>query len=389
MLAVGRAGQRARHRAPATRRPHRCARCRTSGATRHSCAPADGGAPRAASASGPRCRRSGSRRRRRSSVRSPLDRRSPASRRRWSGGSPATAMRVAVVVGAAGAGKTFALAAAREAWEASGTPVIGAAIAWRAARGLEDEAGIPVDERRGAAGSPRDGDRLPRRSVLVVDEAAMVGTRQLVELSEAVRRVRGKLVLVGDDRQVPEIEAGGAFRGLRARLPVIELRENRRQVEAWERDALALLRDGRGREALERYDAHGRLRAGDGDARAPSSLSRTGGPPASRERSVMLAYRRADVAELNRRARELMVASGAVRGPELVIGGTRVRRRRSSAAAPERSPAGRRQRRPCARHGRRRRAPAARRSRRRSGCRASDATTSTGPAVRPCSTGTR
>ena len=41
----------------------------------------------------------------------------------------------------------------------------------------------------------------------------------------------------------------------------------------------------------------------------------------------MLAYRRADVAELNRRARELMVASGAVRGPELAIDGTSVRRR--------------------------------------------------------------
>ncbi len=151
---------------------------------------------------------------------------------------------VAVVVGVAGAGKTFALAAAREAWEASGTPVIGAAIAWRAARGLEEEAGIPATS-VAALLARLERDRLPRRSVLVVDEAAMVGTRQLVELSEAVRSVRGKLVLVGDDRQVPEIEAGGAFRGLRARLPVIELRENRRQVEEWERDALALLRDGR------------------------------------------------------------------------------------------------------------------------------------------------
>jgi conjugative relaxase-like TrwC/TraI family protein len=224
-----------------------------------------------------------------------------------------------VVVGVAGAGKTYAIAAAREAWEASGTPVIGAAIAWQAARGLEDEAGIPATS-VAALLARLETERLPRRSVLVIDEAAMVGTRQLVELSEAVRSVRGKLVLVGDDRQVPEIEAGGAFRGLRTRLPVIELRENRRQVEEWERDALVLLRDGRGREALERYDAHGRLRAGDGRA-VTEQLVADWWSVREPERSVMLAYRRADVAELNRRAREPMVASGAVRGPELEIAG--------------------------------------------------------------------
>jgi hypothetical protein len=38
--------------------------------------------------------------------------------------------------------------------------------------------------------------------------------------------------------------ASGAFRALARRLPVIELAENRRQAAAWERDALALLRDG-------------------------------------------------------------------------------------------------------------------------------------------------
>jgi ATP-dependent exoDNAse (exonuclease V) alpha subunit len=136
--------------------------------------------------------------------------------------------------------------------------VIGAALAWRAARGLEEGAGIPSTSVAALLGH-LDREWLPREAVLVVDEAAMVPTRQLSELAEAVRRVRGKLALVGDDRQLPEIEAGGAFRGLRARLPVIELRENRRQVESWERDALALLRDGCGEEALERYRVHHRV----------------------------------------------------------------------------------------------------------------------------------
>jgi ATP-dependent exoDNAse (exonuclease V) alpha subunit len=147
----------------------------------------------------------------------------------------------------------------------------------------------------------------------------MVGTRQMVELADAVHRVRGKLVLVGDHEQVPEIEAGGAFRGLLDRLPAIELRENRRQVEPWEQQALALLRDGRGREALDEYEAHGRLRADDQNPREHVVADWwCAGTP---ERSIMLAYRRADVAELNRKARELMLSASRVSGPELLVNG--------------------------------------------------------------------
>ena len=73
----------------------------------------------------------------------------------------------------------------------------------------------------------------------------MVPTRALAEIVEHVERAGAKLVLVGDDRQLPEIGAGGAFGALAKRLPAIELRENRRQVAAWEREALALLRGGR------------------------------------------------------------------------------------------------------------------------------------------------
>lgn len=226
---------------------------------------------------------------------------------------------MAVVVGSAGAGKTFALAAAREAWELSGTPVVGAAVAWLAARGLEEEAGIPSTS-IAALLARLERDRLPRRCVLVVDEAAMVGTRQMVELANAVHRVRGKLVLVGDHEQVPEIEASGTFRGLLDRLPAIELRENRRQVEPWEQQALALLRDGRGREALDEYEAHGRLRAGD-EVNAHEKVVADWWSAGAPERSIMLAYRRADVGELNRRARELMLAGRLVSGPELLVNG--------------------------------------------------------------------
>ena len=86
------------------------------------------------------------------------------------------------------------------------------------------------------------GDKLPDRCVLVVDEVGMVPTRELAELLDRVNRAAGKLVLVGDDRQLPSIDAGGAFRGLIQRGLAVEPGENVRQANVWERQALDHLR---------------------------------------------------------------------------------------------------------------------------------------------------
>lgn len=139
-----------------------------------------------------------------------------------------------IVEGVAGAGKTFALAAAREAWEASGYQVIGCSLAARAAKHLQDDAGIPASTiDRLLNKLDRHQQRLDRTTVVVVDEAAMVGTRKLARLLGHTETADAKVVLVGDPCQLPEIEAGGAFRGLRDRLGASHLGENRRQVEPW------------------------------------------------------------------------------------------------------------------------------------------------------------
>jgi ATP-dependent exoDNAse (exonuclease V) alpha subunit len=117
---------------------------------------------------------------------------------------------VEVVVGKAGTGKSYALDAAREVWKASGRSVTGAALAARAALELEASAGIRsttlalllarLDDH--GAGSP-----LEPGSVLVVDEAGMVGTRQLARLLDHAETQSVKVVLVGDPHQLPEVDA--------------------------------------------------------------------------------------------------------------------------------------------------------------------------------------
>jgi hypothetical protein len=155
----------------------------------------------------------------------------------------------------------------------------------------------------------------------VVDEAGMVATRDLSALLDAVERAHGKLVLVGDHRQLPELEAGGAFRGLVQRGIAIELIDNLRQVHGWERTALDHLRDGRGDEASALYGAHGRIviepTADDVRARLVRDWSETRDP----DGAVMIAHRRADVADLNERARERLRADGRLQGPEFRLPG--------------------------------------------------------------------
>jgi conjugative relaxase-like TrwC/TraI family protein len=227
--------------------------------------------------------------------------------------------RVTVVAGKAGTGKTYALAAAREAWQASGHPVLGVAVARRAANHLQADAGIATTSVAALlAGLDREGG-LPHRAVLVVDEAGMVATRQIAKLLDAVERSDGKLVLVGDHRQLQELEAGGTFRALVHRGLAVQLTENRRQHENWERRALDQLRDGQPEAAIPQYVARDRVHIGDTSDQARHRLASDWRAAPANEDAVMIAQRRTDVADLNRRARTLRREAGELTGPELIV----------------------------------------------------------------------
>jgi conjugative relaxase-like TrwC/TraI family protein len=227
---------------------------------------------------------------------------------------------VEVVRAAAGTGKTFALDAAREAWEAAGIRVYGCALSARAAAELHDQTGIDATTVAQLRIDLDRGYSLPVRGVLVVDEAGMVGSRQLAELAAQAAAHRTKLVLVGDDRQLPELEAGGAFGGLADRLDALELHEVRRQRHEWDREALSSLRQGDIDAWAGAYRDRGRIVARPNARQVRHELvrdwwhaARTGGI----EGALMLAHRRADVRDLNERARALMRADARLDDEEL------------------------------------------------------------------------
>jgi Ti-type conjugative transfer relaxase TraA len=158
-----------------------------------------------------------------------------------------------IVVGYAGTGKSAMLGVAREAWEAAVYEVRGVALSGIAAENLESGSGISSRTIASMEHSWQQGrDALTSRDVLVIDEAGMVGTRQLERVLSHAAEAGAKVVLVGDIKQLQAIEAGAAFRSIHERHG-----EVRRQREDWQRDATRDLANGRTGNALEAYRSHG------------------------------------------------------------------------------------------------------------------------------------
>ena len=220
--------------------------------------------------------------------------------------------RVVCVVGLAGAGKTTATHAVAQVFAHMAVDVIGAAPSGVAAEKLQDETGIPSATLHQLLEHASRRGGLRHRSVLVVDEAAMAETRVLAPVLELVERAQGKAILIGDPHQLPAVGAGGLFAGIVEREGAVVLRENRRQRDELEREALARVRAGVGRDYLAYAEMRERLVVSDSPVTTRARLLTDWWAQARDDLAgnVMLALRRRDVADLNQLARSLMDADG-------------------------------------------------------------------------------
>ena len=231
------------------------------------------------------------------------------------------------VLGVAGAGKTTIMSAARTAWQTHGYRVEGAAVAAVAAAGLRAEAGITSRTVASWRTRIEDGPGLEGVHVLVLDEAAMIGDRDLALLVEEAGRTKTKLVLIGDPQQLRSVAAGGSFAHVHEAVDGLTLAENRRQKRTVDQEALATWRTGARRSALAMWGEHGLVHATvDADAaheqmaaawwRDRQAYPDSGGHDAV-ERLLMVATTNNDVAALNERARAAARAGGLLEGPDV------------------------------------------------------------------------
>jgi len=221
---------------------------------------------------------------------------------------------LSIVVGHAGTGKSAMLGVAREAWEAAGYEVRGVALSGIAAENLESGSGIASRTIASLEhGWGQDGDPLTSHDVLVIDEAGMVGTRQLERVLSHAAEAGAKVVLVGDPRQLQAIEAGAAFRSIYERHGGVEIGEVRRQREEWQRDATGYLARGRTGHAIAAYRSHGMVHEAETREQARGDLidrwdrGRQAAPERSR---IILTHTNDEVRALNEAARDRMRAAG-------------------------------------------------------------------------------
>jgi hypothetical protein len=219
-----------------------------------------------------------------------------------------------IVVGHAGTGKSAMLGVARETWEAAAYEVRGVALSGIAAENLESGSGIAsrtIASMEHGWGQGRD--LLTARDVLVIDEAGMVGTRQLERVLSHAAEANAKVVLVGDVKQLQAIEAGAAFRSIHERHGGAEIGEVRRQREDWQRDATRDLATGRTGNALEAYHSQGMVHEAATREQARGDLierwdrERQAAPERSR---IILTHTNDEVRALNEAARERMRSGG-------------------------------------------------------------------------------
>ncbi|MGQ2931156.1 MAG: Ti-type conjugative transfer relaxase TraA, partial [Sphingopyxis sp.] len=229
---------------------------------------------------------------------------------------------VSNVIGYAGTGKSAMLGVAREAWEAAGYQVQGAALSGIAAEGLERGSGIGSRTLASLEHQwANDREQLTGKHIFVIDEAGMIGTRQLERVVTEAEKQGAKVVLVGDPEQLQAIEAGAAFRAAAERHGAIEITAIRRQHEEWQQGATRELATGRTGAAIGRYAEAGRVHAADTRDIARADLVEAwdrdwqAWPDASR---IILTHTNDEREQLNAAVRERLKAGGAL-GQEIAI----------------------------------------------------------------------
>lgn len=231
--------------------------------------------------------------------------------------------KIAVVEGAPGTGKTTLLSPAVGAWKDAGYRVVGAATAWRVANALRDD--LAIESRATASwltlaqqGKPF----LDARTVLIVDEAGLLSSREMHDLLSNARDAGAKVLLVGDRDQLQAIGAGSGLRLVAQAVDTAKVTTIVRQHEVWAREAVTAFGQGDAKVALNAFADRGLVSEVDGQAAAIRAVVDrvedvlVGGRP---ETALVLARTNAEVMAIGHEVRGRLRSHGIITGEDVAV----------------------------------------------------------------------
>ncbi len=225
-----------------------------------------------------------------------------------------------VIEGFSGTGKSTLLSVVKEDLKFSGHDVLGVAPSGKAAKRLEQSAGIESNTLTKTLMQIESGERkLTVNSVVVMDEAGMARNDELGKLAQHVADAGGRLVLVGDEKQLGAVGRGGGFGEAReiAQSNTARLDEIHRQKEEWQAAASKAFGEGRAREAIQSYIGHGKVEwaASRGTARdmLVSDYIKEVDQGRSPDKMLALAHENRDVRAMNSEIRDAIKERGGLK----------------------------------------------------------------------------
>ena len=227
---------------------------------------------------------------------------------------------LALIDGQAGTGKSYTVAAIRQVYEADRRQVIGLAPTNAVADDMKRDGFRHASTIHAELFALKNGRRQWQPgTVVVLDEAAMIGTTLMAELMEQARGAGAKLILVGDDRQLSSIDRGGMFGTLRDRHGAAALTGVTRQHKDEDKRASTMMAEGNFADALGIYDAKGAIhwtRTQDQACTALVARWASDSAAAPEKTRFVFAYTNADVAALNAAIRAVRKVRGDLQGPD-------------------------------------------------------------------------
>lgn len=219
------------------------------------------------------------------------------------------------IQGDAGTGKTTMLTAVQEQLKANGFQTVGLAFTGKAAEEIEKNAAIRSQTIHSFLASK---ETISAKTVLVVDEASMIGSRQMHEIISRAEQAGARIVFIGDTKQLQAISAGNMFAKLQevGAMKTAEMKDVLRQKEEGYKEIIKDISNKKIDSAFNKLDRQGRISEEHDRAERLGKIVQDYTARKDYREVLIVTARNNDRNDLNQAIRAELKEQGRLSGPE-------------------------------------------------------------------------